>query len=99
MKYLMYFAVEQEDTQPATKKNFSIYWYFTEELIIEASPSSTSLNQQYTAKEYRNPNNEDILSLIQLAENSSLLGTMLLEEAINVSNEITSTSKIASVCQ
>ncbi|XP_066929515.1 spatacsin-like [Clytia hemisphaerica] len=58
-----------------------------EELILEAVTL-------VTVEESRVPTNEDILSLVQLAENTSLLGTMLLEEAVNISNEVTSTSKI-----
>ena len=64
---------------------------FAEEMIIEAATLSSVDESSKTL-----PNNEDILSLVQLAENSSLVGTMLLEEAVNISNEITSTSKIAS---
>lgn len=67
-----------------------------EESIIEASPSSTTITIDNTEKKRKLNSEEDILSLIQLAENSSLVGTMLLEEAVNVSNEITSTCKIAS---
>jgi len=69
---------------------FSALSFFLEEIIIEAV-TLTSPDESRVL-----PNNEDILSLVQLAENSSLVGSMLLEEAANVSNDITSTSKIAS---